>query len=321
MTKHDCELDEVTLRGRFDCGKARAHYVFMDLSSESEWKQYKEVVASANVVCYKVVVELRLRAHRSVKNADGDESAHIRAENLSRECNPSQVLDEAPTVNNHNQQPDDSSLFDSFRLVVDFDPEVFEQEEEVDDDDISLGSEGEEDDSDGHEEDVEINEGPGNEDVGGHFDETEEYGSPIAEAGQPTVHRHEDNRLPYTARENALMKEVDVEISVVPNDKDISMVRQRSKLAYRAKRLARQATLPRRPLGEPCVHRAADHSCRAYLAGAAGVLCRPVRPIYSVIHWGDVLQTVTGAATTTAAPSPLARQRCSAAPSSSARQS
>ncbi|CAN6216293.1 unnamed protein product [Urochloa humidicola] len=193
MTKHDCELDEVMLKGRFDYGKARAHYVFMDLSSESEWKQYKEVVAGANVVCYEVVVELRLRARRSVENADGDESAHVRAENLSRECNSSQVLDEAPTVNNHNQQPDDSNLFDSFRLVDDFDPEVFEQEEEVDDDDISLGSKGEEDDSDGHEEDVEINEGPGNEDVGGHFDETKEYGSPIAEAGQPTVHRHEDN--------------------------------------------------------------------------------------------------------------------------------
>ncbi|CAO2188360.1 unnamed protein product [Urochloa humidicola] len=223
MTKHDCELDEVTLRGRFDCGKARPHYVLMDLSSESEWKQYKEVVAGANVVCYEVVVELRLRARRSVENADGDKSGHVRAENLSRECNPSQVLDETPTGNNHNQQPDDSSLFDSFRLVDDFDPEVFEQEEEVDDDDISLGSEGEEYDSDGHEEDVEINAGPGNEDVGGHFDETEEYGSPIAEAGQPTVHRYEDNRLPYTAREIALMKEVDVEIPAVPNDKDISM--------------------------------------------------------------------------------------------------
>ncbi|CAN6222014.1 unnamed protein product [Urochloa humidicola] len=165
MTKHDCELDEVTLRGRFDCGKARPHYVLMDLSSESEWKQYKEVVAGANVVCYEVVVELRLRARRSVENADGDESGHVRAENLSRECNPSQVLDETPTGNNHNQQPDDSSLFDSFRLVDDFDPKVFEQEEEVDDDDISLGSEGEEYDSDGHEEDVEINAGPGNEDV------------------------------------------------------------------------------------------------------------------------------------------------------------
>ncbi|CAN6164983.1 unnamed protein product [Urochloa humidicola] len=223
MTKHDCELDEVTLRGRFDCGKARPHYVLMDLSSESEWKQYKEVVAGANVVCYEVVVELRLRDRRSVENADGDESGHVRAENLSRECNPSQVLDETPTGNNHNQQPDDSSLFDSFRLVDDFDPEVFEQEEEVDDDDISLGSEGEEYDSDGHEEDVEINAGPGNEDVGGHFDETEEYGSPIAEARQPTVHRHEENRLPYTAREIALMKEVDVEIPAVPNDKDISM--------------------------------------------------------------------------------------------------
>ncbi|CAN6306017.1 unnamed protein product [Urochloa humidicola] len=116
----------------------------MDLSSESKWKQYKEVVAGANVVYCEVVVQLRLRARRSVENADGDESGHVRAENLSRECNPSEVLAEAPTVNNHNQQPDDSSPFDSFRLVDNFDPEVFEQEEKVDDDDISLGSEEEE---------------------------------------------------------------------------------------------------------------------------------------------------------------------------------
>ncbi|CAN6222815.1 unnamed protein product [Urochloa humidicola] len=218
MTKHECDFDEVTLRGRFDCGKAMAHYVFMDLKSESEWNQYKDVVAGANVVCYEVVVELRRRARRTV------ESDHIHAENLSRECNPSQVLDEVPTTDDHNHQPDDSSPFDSFRLVDDFDPEAFDQEEEVDDDDISLGSEGEEDDSDGEEEAVEINEGLGDDDVGGHFDEPEEYGSPpIPELAQPTVHQHEDDRLPYTAREIALMKEVEVVIPPVPNDKDISM--------------------------------------------------------------------------------------------------
>ncbi|CAN6344584.1 unnamed protein product [Urochloa humidicola] len=225
MMKHECQFDEVKLRGRFNCQKARPHYVLMDLSSESQWNQYKEVVAGANVVCYEVVVELRLRARHTVENADRVESGHVRVENLSQECNPSQVLDEAPMVNNLNQQPDDSSLFDSFRLVDDFDPEVFDQEEEVDDDDISLGSEGEEDDSDGEDEAVEINEGPGNDDVGGHFDEPEEeHGSPpIPEVAQPTVHRHEDDTLPYTAREIALMKEVDVVIPPVRNDKDVSM--------------------------------------------------------------------------------------------------
>ncbi|CAO1941979.1 unnamed protein product [Urochloa humidicola] len=224
MTKHKCQFDEVTLRGRFDCGKARPHYVLIDLSSESQWNQYKEVVAGANVVCYEVVVELRLRAPRSVDNADRVESAHVRVENLSQVCNPSQVLDEGPTVNNLNQQDDDCSLFDLACLADDFNPEVFD-EDELDDDDISLGSEGEKDDSDGEEEAVEINEGASNEDVGGHFDDPEEaYGSPpIPDVAEPTVHRHEDDTLPYTARELALMKEVDVVIPLVPNDKDISM--------------------------------------------------------------------------------------------------
>jgi hypothetical protein len=31
------------LRGRFDCGKERAHYVLMCLSCEDEWKNYVEV--------------------------------------------------------------------------------------------------------------------------------------------------------------------------------------------------------------------------------------------------------------------------------------
>uniref|UniRef100_K3YKJ0 Uncharacterized protein n=1 Tax=Setaria italica TaxID=4555 RepID=K3YKJ0_SETIT len=35
MRKYGCRVDDMTLRGRFDCGKARAHYVFMNLASES----------------------------------------------------------------------------------------------------------------------------------------------------------------------------------------------------------------------------------------------------------------------------------------------
>ena len=35
-----------TLKGRFDYGKERAHYVVMSLSCEQDWSNYKEVVMS-----------------------------------------------------------------------------------------------------------------------------------------------------------------------------------------------------------------------------------------------------------------------------------
>ena len=43
-SKCGCRVDKVEMRGHFDCGKARPHYVLMKLSLEAHWKQYKEVV-------------------------------------------------------------------------------------------------------------------------------------------------------------------------------------------------------------------------------------------------------------------------------------
>jgi len=57
----------VNVRGRFDCGKGRAHYVVMKISCEAEWHAYREVVSSSNVTCLEVVAE----GHRhEVEKAD-----------------------------------------------------------------------------------------------------------------------------------------------------------------------------------------------------------------------------------------------------------
>ena len=61
VSKHSCGIDEISLRGRFDCGKGRAHYVLMTLESEMHWRKYKDIVARANVVCLEVVVEITRR--------------------------------------------------------------------------------------------------------------------------------------------------------------------------------------------------------------------------------------------------------------------
>ena len=35
---HSCGSDEISLRSRFDCGKARAHYILLTLESEMHWR-------------------------------------------------------------------------------------------------------------------------------------------------------------------------------------------------------------------------------------------------------------------------------------------
>ena len=38
VAKHSCGIDEISLRGRFDCGKVRAHYVMLILESVMHWR-------------------------------------------------------------------------------------------------------------------------------------------------------------------------------------------------------------------------------------------------------------------------------------------
>ena len=47
------------LRGRYDSGRSRAHYGFLDITSESDWVLYKEVVKDSNVRCFEVVASER----------------------------------------------------------------------------------------------------------------------------------------------------------------------------------------------------------------------------------------------------------------------
>jgi hypothetical protein len=46
-----------TLKGRFDSGKTRAHFVLMPLCNEGHWSRYIRIIAGSNVPMAKVVVE------------------------------------------------------------------------------------------------------------------------------------------------------------------------------------------------------------------------------------------------------------------------
>ena len=54
---------DYTLKGRFDSGKTRAHYVLMPLRDHAHWSRYNRVVQGSNVALAEVVVENGYRMH------------------------------------------------------------------------------------------------------------------------------------------------------------------------------------------------------------------------------------------------------------------
>uniref|UniRef100_K3XRE7 SWIM-type domain-containing protein n=1 Tax=Setaria italica TaxID=4555 RepID=K3XRE7_SETIT len=127
MRKYGCGVDEMTLRGRFDCWKVRPHCVRMNLAFESNWKQYKEVVEHANVVCLEVVVDICPRPSANVALRD---EVQLVVENGTQES----------TISQHGLGESQSD----FGLAIandEFSNDIFEREEaNIDGDDISLGS-------------------------------------------------------------------------------------------------------------------------------------------------------------------------------------
>ncbi|OEL21071.1 hypothetical protein BAE44_0017906 [Dichanthelium oligosanthes] len=73
MSKFGCGVDEVALRGYFDCGKARSHYVLMNLKTEVHWNQYKKVVEGSNVLCWKVLEEADIDDNEISVGSEEDE--------------------------------------------------------------------------------------------------------------------------------------------------------------------------------------------------------------------------------------------------------
>jgi hypothetical protein len=69
---------DFTLKGRFDSGKARAHYVLIPLGDHAHWSRYNRVIQCSNVPMAEVVVEngYRLRGLQeglSINAAGGNE--------------------------------------------------------------------------------------------------------------------------------------------------------------------------------------------------------------------------------------------------------
>jgi hypothetical protein len=129
MVNYGVGMHEVTFRGRFDCGKARAHYVLMSLSSEENWNQYKKVVGQANVSCLEVVVNIITRGPSG--NVNMNEEVPLEVQNGTQE---STILGEDLGSREPRRE---LGMLDN-----DFPNDCFEREEEtMDEDDISDSSE------------------------------------------------------------------------------------------------------------------------------------------------------------------------------------
>jgi hypothetical protein len=48
---------DFTLRGRFDTGKTRAHFILMPLRNQFDWSRYQKIIQSSNVAMAEVVVD------------------------------------------------------------------------------------------------------------------------------------------------------------------------------------------------------------------------------------------------------------------------
>ena len=141
---------ELRLRGRFDAGKGRCHYVLMPIGCENDWLFYKELVSGSQVGCAEVVVDVDT-CSMDVPSQGGDEYP---IEHLTQEAilpdNDSDAPEEDENSGNDlshdsdDDESDDEVGYDTCRVNNDFDEGGFENEE-VDEDDISQSSEENED--------------------------------------------------------------------------------------------------------------------------------------------------------------------------------
>ncbi|RLN03246.1 hypothetical protein C2845_PM13G10090 [Panicum miliaceum] len=233
ISKHRCDHGEISLRGRFDCGKARPHYVLMKLEIEMHWRQYKEVVERANVVCWELIMDISCRT-RTNDLVERVNSRLVRMDSFTQESTVSEdVRRPSPVVA--------PTYFDRAVASDDFDDGTFEEEEaDMDEDDISLGSKGNEYDcsdegesynvSDTKEEELHDNVVGGQVEVDvnlvqqGDGHEQNEEEEECNDGSMPSSGNHEDGRFSYTAEEIRMLKQAHITIPTVSNAKDLSLI-------------------------------------------------------------------------------------------------
>ncbi|RLN08441.1 hypothetical protein C2845_PM11G05700 [Panicum miliaceum] len=127
MFKVGEQHSELCIRGRFDVGDKRAHYVVMPIESDNDWIFYKDLVKDSQVGCAELVVEVRDSVTAKDSNIEVDD------EEEEYDVDMSNGPDSEGEGNELNK-------YDNCHVNNGFDEATFEEEEE-DEDDISEGSE------------------------------------------------------------------------------------------------------------------------------------------------------------------------------------
>jgi hypothetical protein len=240
-------MEEVTLRGGYDCGKTRAHYVLPKLQSQIDLNRYAALVDKSNAACWEIVVD-------TIPGCSANPASAVDT-NASPSANPASAVDTnagpspnlASGVEEHLAAEGGTQELTVLQIILggrenqtgiglarDNLPDDEFESDDVDDDDISLGSEdGDEDEVQeteyGHQPEPERVDDDEHEPVYGHPPEPQRDDSPPGVSTQTPAVNIEGpasfaDYMSFTPRQMSLLKQCHVEVPDVSNDKDLSMI-------------------------------------------------------------------------------------------------
>jgi hypothetical protein len=216
---------DFTLRGRFDPGKNRAHYILVPLRSPREWDRYKSLVQGSNMPIAEVVVENGYRLEDEEDNPCNDGGGVGAQEfGVEEEGNEGDMdVDGQLTQEVPHSHPEGL-------ITDDFDVNDFEREEEERDEDIINDDDSSDDDDDDDDDDQGVTDAVPTSVLhamptqGGLVHELPEEDRPYDSWGRISEAQHYVPPPQYTPTELRQMSEGGMPFTGVPNYRDVSMV-------------------------------------------------------------------------------------------------
>lgn len=115
---------DFTLKGRFDCGKTRSHFMVMPLRDSANWVRYTKIVQSSNVAVAEVVVE---DAYRIVHDVAGP-SLHVDPTHANMDIDGQLTQEHYESCPVHHDDDDDDGR-PTGQINNDFNVDDFDREE------------------------------------------------------------------------------------------------------------------------------------------------------------------------------------------------
>ncbi|CAL5021779.1 unnamed protein product [Urochloa decumbens] len=249
-------VDEVlTLRGRFDAGDKRSHYVLIPIQKADDWLLYKELLKESQVHCAEIFVDVCGR------DVSDDLVEHLTQEDLPPcNANDDEIDDELSDDDEEyadEEASGDEGDFDTCAVNNHFDGSTFENEER-DDDDMSQGS-----DEDGGDDDV----------VGFEQENIPRREVPLPEPSpilvQPVSFRQPPAHVVYQSVEETVMEPI-------PTSEAAHVVNERVEERVRQPMASNEATSSQ---PTPVDNASVQEPLRAHMSTLSGVRLSPLTPL------------------------------------------